>query len=398
MEAPHRAMTFVIHDPVSWKAMLLPMSEQLKWCILGLSVVLFILAMGLLLWQTIRFCTYTHTPQEPDSYLPLDTPPQGPQTQHSFIPNYKMEAPRWTLSPSASSAPPAEPGCSWENVEREAQGSLTFSLYHDHVQSQLVVTVLQASGLQPRAPNQRLHPFVGVRLLWAGPVEEGRSLQRVQGEWQSRVVKDSLSPSFGDQFIHTLEPEKELARHTVRLEVKDYDSFSREESLGEVRVPLGQLHMTSYPLELLKDLHTPQKDLVGEVLLSLRFLPTCQRLEVGLLKIRTLPPHTHTQKALHARVSVQCNQVQLHHQKSSYQRYTEVTIFNQVLPFSLPETDIHQCSIMLSVYHSLAGRKSTRRLIGQTSLGKGGAFEDQHWSLMMRSVRQPIAQWHQLLI
>ena len=191
----------------------------------------------------------THILFSSDSYLPLDTPPQGPQTQHSFIPNYKvshskqastpnrlnsvnlrttlsrtahlqMEAPRWTLSPSASSAPPAEPGCSWENVEREAQGSLTFSLYHDHVQSQLVVTVLQASGLQPRAPNQRLHPFVGVRLLWAGPVEEGRSLQRVQGEWQSRVVKDSLSPSFGDQFIHTLEPEKELARHTVRLEVQ----------------------------------------------------------------------------------------------------------------------------------------------------------------------------------
>lgn len=31
------------------------------------------------------------------------------------------------------------------------------------------------------------------------------------------------------------------------------------------------------------------QDLVGEVLLSLRFLPTSQRLEVGLLKVRMLP-------------------------------------------------------------------------------------------------------------
>lgn len=31
-----------------------------------------------------------------------------------------------------------------------------------------------------------------------------------------------------------------------------------------------------------------RQDLVGEVLLSLKFLPTSQRLEVGLLKIRTV--------------------------------------------------------------------------------------------------------------
>lgn len=30
------------------------------------------------------------------------------------------------------------------------------------------------------------------------------------------------------------------------------------------------------------------QDLVGEVLLSLKFLPTSQRLEVGLLKVRTV--------------------------------------------------------------------------------------------------------------
>lgn len=32
------------------------------------------------------------------------------------------------------------------------------------------------------------------------------------------------------------------------------------------------------------------QDLVGEVLLTLKFLPTTQRLEVGLLKVRTAAP------------------------------------------------------------------------------------------------------------
>lgn len=379
--------------------MYLPLSEELKWFLLGISVFFFLLAIGILLWQTLRSCTHTHTSQNPDVYL---------QTRHSYSSNCKVEAPGCSSRLSVALQPSSEACCSWERqeearplrkeVQRTVQGSLLFSLYYDRVESQLVVTVLQAKGLQGQGPDQKLHPFVGVRLLWAGPEVEGRSLHRVQQEWQSRVVKDSLSPSFGDQFTFTLKQEKELAQHTVRLEVRDYDTFSRQGSLGEVRVPLGQINMTSYPLELLEDLHTPQKDLVGEVLLSLRLLPTCQRLEVGLLKVRTLPPTRHTQEALHARVSVQCNHIQLRHQKTSSQPYVEVTVFNQVLPFSLPDHDIHQCSILVSVYHSLAGRKSTKHLIGQANLGKGGASENQHWRLMMRSVRQPIAQWHQLLI
>lgn len=398
-KVPDRTRIFHVSDPLSWKAMYLLLSEELKWFLLGISVFFCLLAIGILLWQTLWCCTHTPKSQDPDVYL---------QTRHSYTPNYKVEAPGCSRRLSVALQTFPEPRCSRERqeeaqpvqteVQRTVQGSLLFSLYYDRVESQLVVTVLQAKGLQGQGPDQKLHPFVRVRLLWAGPAVEGRSLHHVQQEYQSRVVKDSHSPSFGDQFIFTLRQEKELAHHTVRMEVRDYDTFSRQGSLGEVRVPLGQINMTSYPFELLEDLHTPQKDLVGEVLLSLRLLPTCQRLEVGLLKIRTLPPTRHTQKVLYARVSVQCNHIQLRHQKTSSQPYVEVTVFNQVLHFSLPDPDIHQCSIVVSVYHSLAGRKSTKHLIGQANLGKGEASENQHWRQMMRSVRQPIAQWHQLLI
>lgn len=41
-------------------------------------------------------------------------------------------------------------------------------------------------------------------------------------------------------------------------QVRDFDQFSRDTVLGEVKVPLDQLK-TSYPVELQEDLQIPQK-------------------------------------------------------------------------------------------------------------------------------------------
>lgn len=167
--------------------------------------------------------------------------------------------------------------------------------------------------------------------------------------------------------------------------------------LGEVKVPLGQFNI-AYPLELQEDLQIPQKDLVGEVLLSLKFLPTSQRLEVGLLKVRMVLTKMCSDTALYARISVQCNHCKLRYQKTSAVARCLVTVFNEVLMFSLPEFPLEQCKIVVSVYETRMTRKSTKRLIGQLTVGKEKSSEDKHWSLMMRSVRQPIAKWHGLLI
>lgn len=75
-----------------------------------------------------------------------------------------------------------------------------------------------------------------------------------------------------------------------------------------------------------------------------------------------------------------------------------VTVFNEVLMFSMPELPLEQCKISVSVYETLMTRKSAKRLIGQLTVGKEKGVEDKHWILMMSSVRQPIAEWHGLLI
>ncbi|XP_037622549.1 synaptotagmin-2 [Sebastes umbrosus] len=402
----------------------MPFSDAVKYCILGISVTLLLLALGILAWQAFRCCTQRHTTytrQDPvNSDLPYSDEKSTEAGNYSGAPCTRVEnvnADVRRLSRCLSQASFPSSGSSQADGDmgeqaniKKVDGSLCFSIYYDQLQSQLVVTILQVEGLLEHSQTRSLQPFVKLRLMWAGSEavevedctdEEGERtapvLWTVLQEWRTRIVKGSCNPLFGDQFSCALQKDKELHHINLRMEVRDFDKFSRHTVLGEVRVPLGQLNI-SYPLELQEDLKIPQKDLVGEVLLSLKFLPTSQRLEVGLLKVRTVLTEICSNAVLYARISVQCNQCKLRYQKSSAVARCLMTVFNEVLMFSLPEFPLDQCKISVSVYETHTTRKKTKTLIGQLTVGKEKRSEDKHWSLMMRSVRQPVAKWHGLLI
>ncbi|XP_069385103.1 synaptotagmin-2 isoform X2 [Paralichthys olivaceus] len=348
----------------------MPFSDTVKYIILGVSVTLLLLALGLLAWQTFRCCTNkhtTHTQQDTGNSDELDSDQKSTTAgECSGAPIMQVEDVSTEVHrlsrclPQTSGSSQAE-GDEGEQLNvKKVDGSLRFSLYYDQPQSRLVVTVLQVEGLQELSQTCCLQPFVKLRLMWAG--SEGADVKGCRGE-----------------------------------EVWNFDKFSRHTVLGEVRVPLGQLNV-SYPLELHEDLQIPQKDRVGEVLLSLKFLPTSQRLEVGLLKVRTAPTETCSDSALYVRISVQCNQCKLRSQKTSVVAWCRDSVFNEVLMFSLPEFPVVQCKIMIYVYETHTTWKSPKHLIGQLTVGKERSTEDEHWNWMMRSVRQPVARWHGLLI
>nr|XP_046149642.1 synaptotagmin 1-like isoform X2 [Oncorhynchus gorbuscha] len=398
MERDRRMMSY----DLSIGDLRMPFNEEVKYCILGISVTLFLIAMGILVWQLYRYCS--QAPKEPvDDLLSSDGKPAKTEdlymeTQRPNVKVEKLHEEAQRLSRCLYMGSHVElPG-----LGNQLKGSLRFSLYYDQLQSRLVVTVLEARGLPVRDFSHSVDPFVRVRLLWAKHDNEEEeqsspSLQCVLHEWQSRMVKDSSSPTFGDQFSCSME-EEDVPHTTVRFEVRDFDKFSRHGLLGEVRVSLCDMNI-SYPLEVLEDLQTPQKDMVGEVLLSLKYLHTLQRLEVGLLKIRALSQQSEKDKVrLYARISVLCNQFKLRHQKSTAKTLCEVTVFNEVMMFTLPDPQIRACCIVVSVYKIHAARKSSKRLVGQVTFGKGKRSEEEHWCLMMRSICQPIAKWHPLLI
>ncbi|XP_028815205.1 synaptotagmin-2 [Denticeps clupeoides] len=388
----------------------LPFPDEVKYVILAISILIVFIALAILIWQVCNYCSQTSQSKKKVS----NSAAEGRNAKSRIFiadgqsPDLKEERPceelgRLSRYLSADSSL-SDLGGSLDSLldqeeEKQVKGSLRFTLYYDRSESRLVVTVSEAQGLPLRDFSHSVDPFVMIRLLWSGGGERERSgvpLQCVIHEWQTRVVKDSSSPLFGDQFSCILE-EKEVPYVTVRLEVQDYDKYSRHGILGEARTSLRGLKI-SYPTEILQDLQQPKKDLVGEVLISLKYLPTSHRLEVGLLKIRTISKFCKADRVLYARTYVLCNQSKLRHQNTTTKTRWEVTVFNEVMVFMLPSSQIMDCSVVVTVYEIRAEKKSTKHLIGRVAFGKNITSEDEHWSLMMHSLRQPIAKWHLMYV
>ncbi|NWU47395.1 SYT11 protein, partial [Dromas ardeola] len=271
-----------------------------------------------------------------------------------------------------------------------SRGTLKFSLLYCRERCELLLTGLEAWGLPSRGCAEAA---IRVRLLRQVP-SHIPGLQCMVQEWQSRVVKNCCRPAFGDHFVFSLQ-DAEVEKSTLKLEVQRFDKYSRNAVLGEVRVTLSDLK-ASQSLVLCKELQKTTKDIVGEVLVSLKCLPISQRIEVGLLKAKTTSPRSAAEKNVYARIDVSCRRHREKHQKSRPRAHTPLIIFNETFLFHMPEPPAWDCTVLISIYEV---DSDSRHLIGQATLGKRRASEAaDHWGLMIKSIQQPVAKWHPLLI
>ncbi|KAG7251204.1 hypothetical protein CRUP_029111 [Coryphaenoides rupestris] len=117
----------------------MPFPDLVKYCVLSVSLLLLLLALIIFLWQLLRCCQQTNAaPHTSDYYLESSTTPDF------------LVAPRTMVS-----------------------GSLRFIVFYEPPpQSRLVVTILQAEGLPRRSQAHKPHPFVRLRLMWAGQEDQ----------------------------------------------------------------------------------------------------------------------------------------------------------------------------------------------------------------------------------
>ncbi|KAK7891945.1 hypothetical protein WMY93_023908 [Mugilogobius chulae] len=385
-------------------------TDPLKYVLLAIVIVFLLGAIGILAWQAFNCFVHIQAHENAEDVGDTSSKEKHPKQQYSEVEDVNID--RFTLPQSTLSA--SEYSLLNGDMEEEpvkVGGFLRFSVQYDQLQSRLVVTFLQMEGLQQQWHSSNFQLFVKVLLLWdkyqgaemevyqdVKDQQKACVLWTVIKEWRSYIVRDGFSPVFEDQFSSLLQEDIRPQQILLKMQVRNFDEFSRHTALGEVRLPLKELNIST-PLELLKELQIPQKDLVGELLLSLNLLPTTQRLEVGLLKAKVALVNSSSKTALFARISVTCNQYRQKSQKSSVVAYGFVTVFNEVFYFTMPEDPLMQCRISVSVFEKeVMTRKSPKRLIGQVILGKEKTCEDKHWTLMMRSARHPVALWHGLLI
>ncbi|XP_068800789.1 synaptotagmin-11-like isoform X1 [Struthio camelus] len=187
----------------------------------------------------------------------------------------------------------------------------------------------------------------------------------------------------------------DMAKQNTDLKVQCFDKYSRNAVLGEVRVALRDLK-ASQSLVLCEELQKSTKDVVGEVLVSLKCLPISQRREVGLLKAKTAPPCSTANKNVHARIDVSCRRHKQKPQKSRPRAHAPLIVFNETFLFHMPEPSAWDCTVLVSTCEA---DSDPRHLIGQATLGNTRASDAaDHWHLMRKSVQQPVAKRHPLLI
>lgn len=105
---------------------------------------------------------------------------------------------------------------------------------------------------------------------------------------QTTIHRNDPNPLFDQHFKFPISHE-ELQSKTLVLQVFDYDRFSRNDVIGEVRMSMDEFDVTSNIEvwgEITKNKKPPEE--LQEILLSLSYLPSAERLTVVLLKARNL--------------------------------------------------------------------------------------------------------------
>ncbi|KAM5209020.1 synaptotagmin-5 isoform 3-T3 [Hipposideros larvatus] len=170
----------------------------------------------------------------------------------------------------------SEPG--QQVAEKNELGRLQYSLDYDFQSGQLLVGILQAQGLAALDLGGSSDPYVRVYLL---PDKRRRH--------ETKVHRQTLNPHFGETFAFKV-PYVELGGRILVMAVYDFDRFSRNDAIGEVRVAMSSVDLGRPVLSWRELQATPreEQEKLGDICFSLRYVPTAGKLTVIVLEAKNL--------------------------------------------------------------------------------------------------------------
>ncbi|XP_049878717.1 synaptotagmin-10-like isoform X2 [Pectinophora gossypiella] len=276
---------------------------------------------------------------------------------------------------------------STDSAELEFCGKLHFALKYDHEVEALVVKIFEARDLPVKDVSGSSDPYIKVFLL---PDRKKK--------FQTKVHRKNLNPVFNETFLFSVNYE-ELRQRYLQFSVYDFDRFSRHDLIGHV-VLKGLLEATDLNQEIeytMNILAPPQekKDL-GELMLSLCYLPTAGRLTVTVIKGRNLKAmDINGSSDPYVKICLICQGKRIKKKKTTVKKNTLSPIYNEALVFDLPAENVYDVTLLVKVIDY--DRIGPNELIGCTAIGSTliGIGRD-HWLEMLDNPRKPVAQWYQL--
>lgn len=165
---------------------------------------------------------------------------------------------------------------------------------------------------------------------------------------------------FDEDFVFEEHPAV-IGRRTIEILLYDFDSYSRHFCIGGTQIDLGKLDLT-HKIEMWQFLGScseqDAKVELGDIMVSMSYLPSAERLTVVLIKARNLKVVDMSRNASdpYVKLSLIQNGKKIKKKKSGVYRNTTCPVFNEALTFDIPKDTLKTCTIEVLVAHdSLLG-------------------------------------------
>ncbi|CDQ92406.1 unnamed protein product, partial [Oncorhynchus mykiss] len=156
-----------------------------------------------------------------------------------------------------------------------------------------------------------------------------------------------------------------------------------------------RLNRFCYPLYLLFPSHTQQEKL-GDICISLRYVPTAGKLTICILEAKNLKKmDVGGLSDPYVKINLMQNGKRLKKKKTTVKKNTLNPYYNESFSFEIPIEQMQKIQAVVTVLdYDKIGKNDA---IGKIWVGsKATGTQLKHWSDMLANPRRPIAQWHPL--
>ncbi|XP_023245463.1 synaptotagmin-5 [Copidosoma floridanum] len=279
-------------------------------------------------------------------------------------------------------------------------GRLHLRLSYDYDKSDLDVYLIKGENIPSSDHGGFNDPYIKLTL---SPEVDARKRQ-------TPVWSHEPNPHFDQHFKFPVSHD-ELQDKTLIVQVLDFDRTSRNDMFGSVRVILDELNLTSStsPVEIVGDISRERKppEETQEVLISLSYLPSAQRLTLVVHRARNLFPGPGRDTLdPFVKVGLLSNDRRVKKKKTAVCKATRSPAWDEAMSFNVPTSALGSSAIEICVVDSSSEAAGNDAIIGTCIIGPGIATTSnydnapnpsrEHWLVMANSPRQTISKWHVL--
>ncbi|PAA61370.1 hypothetical protein BOX15_Mlig034125g1 [Macrostomum lignano] len=281
----------------------------------------------------------------------------------------------------------------WEQKRFEAEPKpyITLNFSVTRQSDCLVVYLYKADG----TPGPKLglchNNFAQVQL------SDARS-QAVIADVRTRFISHTMSPVFNETLILSMPSNLPADRLSLCIQCMDYDRFSRERVIGEVRVPLPV--DSEQTVQYNSVLSEPPLTEKGEILIALHYMPTAERLIVMLLKANNVLTQERRIPAPYLQVVLLANGSAAFKKRTRLFEESSRPVFNESVTVSVPRHSLGRVTLIVSLMNCHLRKRIRPDLdnclgyvvFSSSCYGSGKV----HWTEMQNRPRTALAYWHKL--